>query len=662
MFAIDLIPFGHGSFDIIMGMDCLSRHKAEIVCHEKVVRIPLASSKTLLVRGEQIEESPESLKYTKIDEQKLDKFTMVQDFPERLAHSEMQELSEQLQELQDKGFIRPSHSSWGGATLLFVNKKDGLFWMCIDYQELDKMTIKNSYPLLRINDLVHEADIPKTAFRMRYGHFEFTVMPFGLTNAPTVFMVLMNRVCKPYLEKFVNVFIDDILIYSKSKEEHEVHLKIVLELLKKEKLLAKFSKCEFWLQEVYFLGHMVNRNDIHMDPNKIGPVKNWKALETLSEIRSFLGLAGYYQCFIAIFSKIAKPLTSLTQKNQNVPNQEFRYVLMQRGKVIMYAPCQLKIHEKNYTTYDLELGKEPNMRQRRWIELFSDYDCEIHYHPGKSEASKVENTPAEMLRGLDQQMEKKDDGGADKKYHDLRDMYWWPGLKKDIATYISKCLTCSNVKAEHQRHSGLLQQPEIPEWKQTKSAYFLDIREDCKMEKLGRLYIDEIVARHRVSVSIISNRDGQFTLRFWQMLQKALETWIDMNMAYHPQTDGKSERTIKTLEDMLRICVIDFRGSKWARDPKKSYADNRSKPLEFEVGDQVLLKVSPWKGVVHFGKKGKLAPRSVWQMQICMCLLEEIKVDKTLCFVEEPVETMNREVKRLKRSRILIVKVRWNSK
>ncbi|GJS48809.1 putative nucleotidyltransferase, ribonuclease H [Tanacetum coccineum] len=224
----------------------------------------------------------------------------------------MQELFEQLQELQDKGFIRPSHSPWG-APVLFVKKKDGSFRMFIDYRELNKLTIKNRYPLPRIDDLfdqlqgsqyfskidlrsgyhqlrVHEADILKTAFRMQYGHFEFIVMPFGLTNALAVFIDLMNWVCKPYLDKFVIVLIDDILIYSKSKGDHEVHLKIVLELLKKEKLFAKFSKCEFWLQEVRFLGHVVNNNGIHVEPSKIEAVKNGKILKT----PSVLGFLSYY--------------------------------------------------------------------------------------------------------------------------------------------------------------------------------------------------------------------------------------------------------------------------------------------------------------------------------------------------------------------------------
>ncbi|GJT81663.1 putative reverse transcriptase domain-containing protein [Tanacetum coccineum] len=255
--------------------------------------------------------------------------------PYRLAHSEMQELSNQLQELADRGFIRPSTSPWG-APVLFVKKKDGSFRMCIDYRELNKLTVKNRYPLPRIDDLfdqlqgsntyskidlrsgyhqlrVRDEDIPKTAFRTRYGHYEFQVMPFGLTNAPAVFMDLMNRVCKPYLDKFVIVFMNDILIYSRNKGEHEAHLRIILELLKKEKLYAKFSKCDFWISTVQFLGHLIDTQGIHVDHAKIEVVKNWASPTT-----QFLGLAGYYRRFIEGFSKIAKPLTELTQKKQEV--------------------------------------------------------------------------------------------------------------------------------------------------------------------------------------------------------------------------------------------------------------------------------------------------------------------------------------------------------
>ncbi|GKE42915.1 putative reverse transcriptase domain-containing protein [Tanacetum coccineum] len=335
----------------------------------------------------------------------------------RLAPSEMQELSEKLQELQDKGFIRPSHSPWV-APVLFVKKKDGSFHMCIDYRELNKLSIKNRYPLSRIDDLfdqlqaahyfskidlrfgyhqlrVQNDDISKTAFRTRYGHFEFMVMPFGLTNAPVVFMDLINRVCKPYLDKFIILFIDDILVYSKKKEDHENHLRLMLDLLRKEKLYAKFSKCEFWLQEVHFLRHVVNHDGIHVDPSKIKAVKSWKAPTTPSEVRSFLRLARYYRRFIENFSKIAKPLTSLTQKNQ---------------KYEWDNKCLQHIFNQN----------ELNMRQRRWLELFSDYECEIKYHPGianvvadaltQGKAFKDENVIAEGLNGADQQMEKREDG------------------------------------------------------------------------------------------------------------------------------------------------------------------------------------------------------------------------------------------------------------
>ncbi|GKC96482.1 putative reverse transcriptase domain-containing protein [Tanacetum coccineum] len=243
-------------------------------------------------------------------------------------------LSEQLQELSDKGFIRPSSSPWG-APVLFVKKKDGSFRMCIDYRELNKLIVKNRYPLLRIDDLfdqlqgssiyskidlrsgyhqlrVREQDIPKTAFWTRYGHYEFQVMPFGLTNAPAVFMDLMNRVCKPYLDKFVIVFIDDILIYSKDEKEHGEHLKAILELLKKEQLYAKSSKCEFWIPKVQFLGHVMDSRGIHVDPAKIESIKDWTSPKTPTKIRQFLGLAGYYRRFIKGFSKIAKSMTKLT--------------------------------------------------------------------------------------------------------------------------------------------------------------------------------------------------------------------------------------------------------------------------------------------------------------------------------------------------------------
>ncbi|KAD4180372.1 hypothetical protein E3N88_28963 [Mikania micrantha] len=362
-----------GSFEVVIGMDWLSKNNAEIVCSEKLIRIPLPSGETMRIYGEKpcrglkIVSCIKARKYLrkkyyaflahvvkkKPEKKAVGDVPVIRDYPDvfpedlpglppirqvefridlvpganpvakspyRLAPAEMQELSSQLQELLDKGFIRPSFSPWV-APVLFVKKKDGSFRMCIDYRELNKLTIKNRYPLPRIDDLfdqlqgatcfskidlrsgyhqlrVNDEDIPKTAFRTRYGHYEFVVMPFGLTNAPAVFMDLMNRVCRPYLDQFVIVFIDDILIYSKSEQEHEDHLKKVLELLREEQLYAKFSKCEFWLKEVHFLGHVINRDGIHVDPAKIEAIKNWTTPSTPTEIRSFLGLAGYYRRFV----------------------------------------------------------------------------------------------------------------------------------------------------------------------------------------------------------------------------------------------------------------------------------------------------------------------------------------------------------------------------
>ncbi|KAL0550232.1 hypothetical protein IC582_014736 [Cucumis melo] len=289
--------------------------------------------------------------------------------------------------------------------------------LCIDYRELNKVTVKNRYPLPRIDDLfdqlqgatvfskidlrsgyhqlrIRDGDIPKTAFRSRCGHYEFVVMSFGLTNAPAVFMDLMNRVFKDFLDSFVIVFIDDILIYSKTEAEHEEHLHQVLETLRANKLYAKFSKCEFWLRKVTFLGHVVSSEGVSVDPAKIEAVTNWPRPSTVSEIRSFLGLAGYYRRFVEDFSRIASPLTQLTRKGTpfvwgpacersfqelkqklvtasvlTVPDGSGNFViysdaskkglgcvLMQQGKVVAYASRQLKIHEQNYPTHDLELA------------------------------------------------------------------------------------------------------------------------------------------------------------------------------------------------------------------------------------------------------------------------------------------------------------------
>ncbi|GJY45733.1 putative reverse transcriptase domain-containing protein [Tanacetum coccineum] len=444
-FNINLMAIELGSFDVIIGMNWLAKNHAVIVCDKKIVRIPYGNE-ILIVQGDKCDKEKKSTlsiiscvkaqKYMekgcqlflaqvmvketedKSKEKRLKDVSTVRDFlevfledlpglpptrqvefqidlvpgaalvaraPYRLAPSEMEELSTQLQELSDKGFIRPSSLPWGASVLI-----DDLFDQLQGSSVYSKIDLRSGYHQLRVRD----EDIPKTAFRTRYGHYEFQVMPFGLPNAPAMFMDLMNRVCRPYLDKFVIVFIDDILVYSKTKEEHDSHLRLILELLKKEELYTKFSKCDFWLSKVQFLGHVIDSEGIHVDPAKIESIKDWESPKTLTEIRQFLGLVGYYRRFIEGFSKIAKPMTKLTQKSVkfnwgekeetafqtlkqklcsapilalpegsenfvvycDASHKGLRAVLMHKEKVIAYASRQLKIHKKNYTTHDLELG------------------------------------------------------------------------------------------------------------------------------------------------------------------------------------------------------------------------------------------------------------------------------------------------------------------
>ncbi|GJR84842.1 putative reverse transcriptase domain-containing protein [Tanacetum coccineum] len=630
-FKIDLMPIKLDSFDVVISMDWLSKYHARIILMEK-----------------------------KSDEKRLEDIPVVRESPEVFPKDlhglppVRQELSNQLQERELLSYL--------------LKRKTDLSEGSSVYSKID---LRSGYHQLRVRD----EDIPKTAFRTRYRHYDFQVMPFGLTNVAAVFIDLMNRVCKPYLDKFVIVFIDDILIYSCNKEEHANHLRIILELLNKEKLYAKFSKCDFWIRIVQFLGHLIDNQGLHVDPAKIEAVKNWTSPTTPTEIRQFLGLADQESAFQLLKQKLCEaPILALPEGNDDfvvycdASHQGLGAVLMQREKVIAYASRQLKPNEENYTTHDLELGvvvftlkiwrhclygtkcivftdhkslqhildqKELNMRQRRWIELLADYDCEICYHPGKAnviadalsrkerikplrvrslvmtihpnlpsqilkaqtEALKEENIKAENLRGMDKSFEIRPDRtrciknrswlplfgnlrdlimheshkskysihpGSDKMYQDLKKLYWWPNMKAIIAEYVGKCLTCSRVKAECQKPSGLLVQPEIPMWN-----YHASIKAAPFKELYGR--------KCRSPVCWAKVGDVQLT---------------------GPEIIHETPEKIVQIRQRLQA----------TRDRQRSYANVRRKPLKFQVGDHAMLKVSPRKGVIRFGKRGKLNP------------------------------------------------------
>ncbi|GKD47396.1 putative reverse transcriptase domain-containing protein [Tanacetum coccineum] len=719
-------------------MDWLVKYHVVIVCDEKIVRIPFGNE-ILIVRGDGSNNGHESRlniisctktqKYLlkgchvflahvtakkaedKLEEKRLEDVPIVRDFPEvfpedlpgipptrqvefqidlipgvapvarapyRLAPSEMKELSDQLQELSDKGFIRPSSSPWGASILIddLLDQRQGL-------SVYSKIDLRSGYHQLR----VHEEDIPKTAFSVCYVHYEFQVMPFGLTNASVVFMDLMNQ----------------------------------------------------------FLGYVINSKGIYVDPAKIESIKDWVSPKTAMEIRQFLESA-----FQLLKEKLCSaPILSLPEGAENfivyydASHKGLGVVLMQNEKALSVRKKYTVFTDHKSLQHILD-QKELNMRQCRWLELLSDYDYEICYHLGKAnvvadafsrkerikplrvralvmtigldlpkqileaqtETRKLENHEAEDVTVmLSHKSKYYVHPGSDKMYQDMKKLYMWPNMKADIATYVSKCLTCLKVKAEHQKPFSLLVQPDIPQCKWdnitmdfitklpktssgydtiwvivdhlTKFAYFLSMRENDPMEKLTRLY----------------------------MREKDLGTRLDMSSAYHTQNDGQSERIIQTLEDMLRACVIDFGNGWYGHLPlikfsyKNSYHTSikdvpfeslyghkcRSPVCWAEVGDTQLTGPE----IIHetiektvLAKVGTVAYRLELPQQLSRvhstfhvsnlkkCLsdellaipLDEIHIDDKLHFTKEPVEIMDREVKRLKQSRILIIKVQWNSK
>nr|AAT69617.1 putative polyprotein [Oryza sativa Japonica Group] len=626
--------------------------------------------------------------------------------PYRMAANELAEVKKQVDEQLQKGYIRPSTSPWG-APVIFVEKKDKTKRICVDYRALNEVTIKNKYPLPRIDDLfdqlkgakvfskidlrsgyhqlrIREEDIPKTAFTTRYGLFECTVMSFGLTNAPAFFMNLMNKVFMEFLDKFVVVFIDDILIYSKSEDEHEEHLRLVLEKLKEHQLYAKFSKCDFWLSEVKFLGHIISAQGVAVDPSNVESVTKWTPPKTVSQIRSFLGLAGYYRRFIENFSKIARPMTQLLKKDEKFKwsaecNQSFEELKKRLVSApVLILPDQTKDFQVYCDASRQGLGCKANVvadalsRKSYCNALCTEGMCGKlqqdleHLNLGIVEhgyvaALEARPTLVDQVRAaqnmrvgkardfhedehgtiwLGERLCVPDDKelkdlilteahqtqysihpGSTKMYQDLKEKFWWASMRREIAGFVALCDVCQRVKAEHQRPAGLLQPLQIPEWKWeeigmdfitglprtssghdsiwvvvdclTKVTHFIPVHTTYTGKRLAELYLARIMCLHGVPKKIVSDRGSQFTSKFWQKLQEELGTRLNFSTAYHPQTDGQTERVNQILEDMLRACALDFGGA-W--DKSLPYAE-----FSYNNSYQASLQMAPFEAL--YGRK-----------------------------------------------------------
>lgn len=780
-----------GKFQGILGMDWLSQNRADIHCSQGTVSFLTSSQDRVLIHGRRgkaplrVVKAKQLMKglqkglplYVlklnkpglKTEQQEPEWLSEYQDvFPEELTDlppnrglvheitlvpgaqpiakspykmslSEALELKDQLTQLLDQGFIRPSVSPWG-APILFQKKKDGTFRLCIDYRGLNQVTIKNKYPLPRIGELfdrlggakffskidlrsgyyqvlIKEEDIPKTAFNTRFGHYEFTVMPFGLTNAPATFNRLMTDLFRKGLDDFVLVFFDDILIYSKTREEHEQHLRQVLDILREAKLYAKRSKCSFFVEEVAYLGFIVSREGISPDPAKVEAVVKWPIPRSVPEVRGFLGLTGWCRIFIPEYALISGPLTELTKLDESfiwtdkrdtafnklkdllasspvlkLPDFEKAFevivdacgqgvggILRQEGHPIAYESRQLRVHEKNYPTHDLELlavvhalkkwrhyllsqvfelvtdhkslkwiftQPELNMRQRRWVEFLQEFNFEIKFRPGKENQAadalsrRVSTLAISLLSSsltkdvqkeiqadpyfnpLLQEIQTPDprkhlaeytlvDGtlyfrqrmcipaslriqilqeahenplaahpGYHKMFAILTRHFYWPGMKKDTLEYVRRCLNCQKTKAERVKLPGKLQPLDIPQmkWecvsmdfvtglpktsgnydsifvvvdKLTKVAHLIPVKQTATAHDIAQVFVREIVRLHGIPARIISDRDAKFTSKFWQAMFQSLGTRLNLSSAYHPETDGQTERVNQVIEDMLR--------------------------------------------------------------------------------------------------------------
>lgn len=726
--------------------------------------------------------------------------------PYRMSVRELEELKSQVDELLKKGFIKPSQSPYG-APVLFVKKKSGEMRLCTDYRALNKITVKNKYPLPRVEDLIDqlqgakvfskidlrsgyhqiridEKDVDKTAFRTRYGHFEYLVLPFGLTNAPATFMDLMQQIFHNQLDRFVIVYLDDILVYSRTTEDHHKHLREVLDTLRKHKLYAKLSKCHLYQSSVSFLGHIISSNGVQMEPEKVKAIQDWPTPKSVQDIRSFLGLAGYYRKFIQNFSKISSPLTELLKKDvsfewttrQEQAMNELKQAIMTApvlinpdhklpftvvtdasGFAVGAALCQdqgnglqpvsfmskkMLPAEKNYPVHEQELlaiicalkewrhhlhgnhfkvitdhrslkylqtQTHLSARQTRWSEFLQQFDFTIEYQEGKTNVvadalsrrpdhstNQVNTSTTVEVKSIMDQIKSSysNDSGCrqyfdditkfesdgfsitngvlykdDKIYipnseslrtqllneaHDvkinghvgvaktlelLKRQFYWPKMQQDVKDYIGSCVKCQSNKPSHVHSQGLLQPLSVPSvaWEQvsmdlitqlpltrnkhdaivvfvdklTKMTHIVPTTTKVTAPELAKLFFREVVRLHGIPKSIVSDRDPRFTSNFWKCLWSLLGTKLAMSTAYHPQSDGQTERMNRTLEDMLRA-YVNYEQNDW--DQHLTSAE-----IAINNSQQTSTKFSPY--FLNYGKHPEFPLNST--------LTKDMKVDQT---------------------------------